>query len=114
MEKLEATAKATGDHWRSYAYRKAITALKNHPRELTRVEEARAVRGVGERIADKIAEILETGKLRKADIKDDYVQAVELFSKVCARYVEDLFRGRVGIAAAAIYPKRRICVCVKQ
>ncbi len=88
LEKLEATAKATGDHWRSYAYRKAITALKNHPRELTRVEEARAVRGVGERIADKIAEILETGKLRKADVKDEYVQAVELFSKVCAGVID--------------------------
>lgn len=51
---------------------------------MTTLEEAKTIRGVGGKIADKIGEILETGKLRQAEhLKSDKtVEAVNLFGGV--------------------------------
>ncbi len=48
-----------GDHWRSYAYRKAVQAIKFYPKKLESIDEARNIRGVGGRIADKVREVRE-------------------------------------------------------
>jgi DNA polymerase/3'-5' exonuclease PolX len=39
------------DKWRSFAYRKAVAALKAHPRPINSAAE---VRGVGKGIAEKV------------------------------------------------------------
>lgn len=59
--------KNTKDQWRALGYRKAIGALKSHPRAVTTWEEASAIPGIGSRLADKIAEIVQSGHLRKID-----------------------------------------------
>lgn len=57
----------TRDIHRYSAYRKAISVLSNHPTRITSGEEARKLKGIGEKIAKKIDEFLQTGKLRKLE-----------------------------------------------
>ena len=54
------------DKWRMMTYRRAIKAISSYPRPLTSGREARKIRGIGPRIADKIDEIIASGKLEKA------------------------------------------------
>jgi hypothetical protein len=46
----------------------AIAMIKSHPRPITSYKEAAALRGVGAKMAQKIMEILDYGKLSKVDI----------------------------------------------
>lgn len=47
-------------------------------------QEVRNMRGIGQRLADKIWEIHESGELRKADefLRDDKVQTMNLFTNI--------------------------------
>lgn len=49
------------------AYRKAASALAKHGIRIKSGEEAQKLSGIGDKIAKKIDEFLETGKLRKLD-----------------------------------------------
>ncbi|CAL4114904.1 unnamed protein product [Meganyctiphanes norvegica] len=84
LQKLMNAYKNKNDTWRALGYQKAISALKNHPREITAREEALTIRGIGERLADKIAEIVESGKLRKvAEVCDsEEAKSLETFMGV--------------------------------
>ncbi|CAL4156672.1 unnamed protein product, partial [Meganyctiphanes norvegica] len=84
LQKLMNAYKNKNDTWRALGYQKAISALKNHPREITAREEALTIRGIGERLADKIAEIVESGKLRKvAEVCDsEEAKTLETFMGV--------------------------------
>ena len=55
------------DEWRTIGYRKAITQLKHTKHEIESREDALAIRGIGGRLAEKIAEIVQTGKLEKLE-----------------------------------------------
>ncbi|KXG46767.1 DNA polymerase family X [Penicillium griseofulvum] len=57
----------TADQWRVIAYRKAITALRKQPNKVTTRAQARAIPGIGERLADKIEEIVLTNRLRRLE-----------------------------------------------
>lgn len=76
--------KNTKDQWRALGYRKAIGALKSHPKEVTTWEEANAIPGIGSRIADKIAEIVESGHLRKIDhvCQGEEAKILDIFNKI--------------------------------
>ena len=52
------------DQWRILAYRRAITALRKQKKKVVTRAQARAIPGVGERLADKIEEIVLTNRLR--------------------------------------------------
>ena len=52
------------DHWRTTAYRKAISALRRHPTRICTKAEALSLNTIGERLADKIEEIVQTDNLR--------------------------------------------------
>ncbi|KAL7641764.1 UNVERIFIED_CONTAM: hypothetical protein RMT77_007638 [Armadillidium vulgare] len=65
LEKLSSAYESRKDTWRAVGYQKAISAIKNYPKVIETWEEAKSIRGVGERLADKIKEILESGQLRK-------------------------------------------------
>ncbi|XP_037787092.1 DNA polymerase lambda-like isoform X1 [Penaeus monodon] len=84
LEKLAAAYKSKKDTWRALGYQKAISAIRNYPRPITSREEALSIRGVGGRLADKVAEIIENGKLRKvAEVcEDDETQTLQLFMGV--------------------------------
>ncbi|KAJ5527587.1 hypothetical protein N7513_011746 [Penicillium frequentans] len=57
----------TADHWRNFAYRKGINALRRQTEKIVTKEQARAISGIGERLAGKIEEIVLTNRLRQFD-----------------------------------------------
>lgn len=57
----------TNDTWRPIAYRKAISQLKRQPTKISTAEEAIQLPGVGQRLADKIEEIVTTNRLRRLE-----------------------------------------------
>lgn len=61
----------TADQWRIIAYRKAINALRQQPKRITTRAQARVIPGIGERLADKIEEIVLTNHLRRLENTND-------------------------------------------
>ncbi|KAL4809610.1 hypothetical protein BDV18DRAFT_157359 [Aspergillus unguis] len=57
----------TADHWRTLAYRKAISALRNQSQKIVSRTEAIEIPGIGPRLADKIEEIVLTNRLRRLE-----------------------------------------------
>ncbi|RHZ46378.1 DNA-directed DNA polymerase IV [Aspergillus thermomutatus] len=57
----------TSDQWRTLAYRKAIAALRRQPKKIVTRAQARAIPGIGPRLADKIEEIVFTNRLRRLE-----------------------------------------------
>ncbi|WYZ42857.1 hypothetical protein EsH8_VI_000556 [Colletotrichum jinshuiense] len=55
------------DTWRPIAYRKAITQLKRQQTKISTTEEAIRLPGVGQRLADKIEEIVTTNRLKRLE-----------------------------------------------
>ncbi|KAJ3151894.1 hypothetical protein HDU86_006026 [Geranomyces michiganensis] len=70
---------AEGDHFRALSYRRAIAALKRHPKTVESGAEARKINGIGAKIADKIDEIIATGRLRKAEEIPESEPVLQLF-----------------------------------
>lgn len=66
------------------AYRKAAGVLASHHKRIESYEEARALNGIGNKIAKKIEESIKTGKLRKLESihDDENVQAINLLTRV--------------------------------
>lgn len=57
----------TADLWRTIAYRKAISALRQQTTKIVTRSEALAIPGIGERLAAKIEEIVFTNRLRRLE-----------------------------------------------
>ncbi|KAL1973632.1 hypothetical protein VTN31DRAFT_6267 [Thermomyces dupontii] len=57
----------TADHWRTISYRKAISALRQQTTHIKTKAQALAIQGIGERLADKIEEIVTTGRLQRLE-----------------------------------------------
>lgn len=66
------------------AYRNAANAVAQHPTRITSGSEARQIKGVGAKIAQKIDEVLKTGKLEKLEKirADDTNVAINLLTRV--------------------------------
>ncbi|XP_070540868.1 DNA polymerase lambda-like [Ptychodera flava] len=81
---LMETYKNTKDQWRALSYSKAIMALKNYPKEITSWEEANNIPGIGQKLADKVWEIVQSGHLRKIDhvCQGEDVATINLFNKI--------------------------------
>jgi DNA polymerase IV len=84
IEKLDQMAHyyhRTGDHWRTIAYRKCITALKGQLEHITTREQAMRIPGIGERLAIKVEEIALTNSLRRLEstVFDPTDQLLQLF-----------------------------------
>ncbi|KAJ7394296.1 hypothetical protein OS493_000098 [Desmophyllum pertusum] len=69
----------TKDQWRALGYKKAITSIKNYHKKLETWEECSSLPFVGERLAKKIWEIVQTGHLRRLDHVDPKQEALNLF-----------------------------------
>ncbi|KAK5658777.1 hypothetical protein OQA88_1588 [Cercophora sp. LCS_1] len=61
----------TSDQWRTLAYRKAINTLRRQPKKILTSSEAYKLPNIGQRIADKIEEIVTTNALRRLDYTHD-------------------------------------------
>ena len=72
------------DTWRIIAYNKAIKQLKDFDGEITSLKDIENLKNIGEKIKDKINEILNEGKLSKANElrNDPKLQLVDIFSKI--------------------------------
>jgi DNA polymerase IV len=65
------------DQWRTLAYRKGVTTLKKQTTKITTARQAAALPFIGQRLADKIEEIVLTDRLRKLDnTRDDPLDSV--------------------------------------
>ena len=69
----------TKDQWRALGYKKAIASIKNYHKKLETWEECSNLPFVGERLAKKIWEIIQTGHLRRLDHVDPKQDAINLF-----------------------------------
>lgn len=84
-EKLQILATSyvnSKDQWRALGYKKAIASVKNYHKKLETWEECSNLPFVGERLAKKIWEIVETGHLRRLDHVDPKQEAINLFAGV--------------------------------
>ena len=84
LEEMASFYDRTGDIWRTLSYRRAITALRKQKTKIETKEQARAIPQIGERLADKIEEIVSTSKLRFLDSakSDPMEQAMRLFTGI--------------------------------
>jgi len=82
LEILEKSYTTTQDRWRAVGYKKAIGSIKKYHKPLQSYNEILSLPFVGERLAKKIWEIVETGHLRRLDFIDPKVELLETFSKV--------------------------------
>jgi DNA polymerase beta len=64
MRKKEVAEKQT---FKARAYQKVIIQLKDYPNPITSYEDVRGIEGIGEKISDKIWEIIKTGSLKSAE-----------------------------------------------
>ncbi|KAL0269978.1 UNVERIFIED_CONTAM: hypothetical protein PYX00_007542 [Menopon gallinae] len=83
LRKLADAFAARKDTWRAYSYENAIRALTQCDHDISTYQEASKIPGIGERMASKIMEILESGKLTKVEeIVDEKTKVLELFCNV--------------------------------
>lgn len=66
------------------AYRTAASSLSQHPEKIKSGKEASKLKGVGQKIADKLDEFIKTGKLEKLEKirADDTTVAINLLARV--------------------------------
>jgi DNA polymerase beta len=78
------TEKNKGQHYKYRAYMTAVNSLKAYPKAIESGKEAQKLPGIGAKIAKKIQEILDTGKLIKFEQQkeDEQLQALNLISRV--------------------------------
>lgn len=67
LQKMAQYYEKTADAWRTMAYRKAIAALRKQKSKICTKQEALAIPGIGQRLADKIEEIVSTDRLRQLE-----------------------------------------------
>ncbi|KKZ65637.1 hypothetical protein EMCG_08545 [[Emmonsia] crescens] len=67
LQKMSDYYDRISDHWRTLAYRKAISALRKQKEKIVTKEQALAIPYIGERLAAKIEEIVWTNRLRRLE-----------------------------------------------
>lgn len=67
LQKMATYYDRVNDHWRTTAYRKAIYTLKRQSVKITTEEEALKLPSIGQRLAQKIEEIVTTDKLKRLE-----------------------------------------------
>lgn len=74
----------TNDHWRTTAYRKAISTLRRQTTKITTEEEAYRLPTIGPRLAAKIEEIATTDRLQRLQYAEDdpMTPVLETFLKI--------------------------------
>ncbi|KAF9472631.1 hypothetical protein BDN70DRAFT_915818 [Pholiota conissans] len=92
LMELHRAKQTPDDHWRAYTYSKAVRALKDYPQRIKNFHEARGIKGIGEKTAQKIEEILQTGDLRR--IKYETTKDVQ---------VTRIFQGIYGVGQHIAY-----------
>ncbi|XP_065337607.1 DNA polymerase lambda-like [Cloeon dipterum] len=84
LKRLATAYRNSGDQWRNFAYTKAISAIECHKKPIRSYEEALALPGLGEKMASKVWELLQTGQLKKTEelCQTEEARVLALFNKV--------------------------------
>ncbi|KXN90758.1 DNA polymerase lambda [Leucoagaricus sp. SymC.cos] len=83
LQELHKAKLGEEDHWRAFSYNKSIRAIRGYPKRIQSYSEARSIRGVGDKTALKIMEILQTGDLRRITYeRTDDVEVTGLFQGI--------------------------------
>ncbi|KAH9929394.1 uncharacterized protein B0H18DRAFT_996945 [Fomitopsis serialis] len=83
LKELHKAKLSVEDNWRVYTYDKAIRALRSYPKRIRSYDEAHAIRGIGDKTAQKIIEILQTGELRRIGYeRTEDVEAINMFQGI--------------------------------
>ncbi|GLH06516.1 Uncharacterized protein GBIM_12007 [Gryllus bimaculatus] len=84
LSKVAKSYRSLGDVYRSRNYTSAISIIQKYPKEIKSYEEALSIKGISERMATKIGEIIETGDLRKTAelIGNEKMKIVDLFTQI--------------------------------
>ncbi|CAF1112009.1 unnamed protein product [Adineta ricciae] len=87
IEKLQAMGELyakTNDKWRAYSYQKAITTIRRCTHRIDSYEEIIKLPGIGESLAKKIWEIIDTGSFEKLEDfqSSEYMKVLDLFGNV--------------------------------
>ncbi|KAI3388799.1 hypothetical protein SNEBB_010786 [Seison nebaliae] len=84
FDEMKEIYEALNEKWKSYSYQKAISAVRRYNGVLRNKEDAKNIRGIGEKLSKKIEEITETGHLRKLEElqQNNRVRRLKLFSKI--------------------------------
>jgi DNA polymerase IV len=110
LEQMSEFYDRVNDHWRTLAYRKAITSLKKQPERIIYKKDAAQLPYVGARIASKIEEIALTHGLRRLDNArlDPMDQVLQVFMRIygvgisqASRWVNQGFRTLDDLTAGA-------------
>ncbi|CAG8585897.1 44091_t:CDS:10 [Gigaspora margarita] len=70
------------DEWRTLSYRKAITAIKKQKEPITSYEDAIKIPDIGHRTAEKIAEIVNTGNLKRLQHFSEDDEVIKKFGAI--------------------------------
>ncbi|KAL7786182.1 hypothetical protein V8C37DRAFT_299365 [Trichoderma ceciliae] len=84
LQKMNGYYERVNDHWRTLAYRKAISVLKQQSVKIATEEEAYRLPSIGRRLAQKIEEIVTTDKLKRLRYaeEDPEDHALQTFLKI--------------------------------
>ena len=118
LQKMGEYYERTNDHWRTIAYRKAITTLKKQSNLIMFASEAQRLPFVGARLAAKIEEIVRTDTLRRlaATADDPADHALQTFLRIYGvgfrqahAWIAQGLRTRADVAARApLTPNQRV------
>ncbi|KAK0467096.1 DNA polymerase lambda [Desarmillaria tabescens] len=65
LKELHAAKAGSDEYWRVFTYNRAISAIRAYPKRIKHANEILSLSGIGQKTAQKIMEILETGGLRR-------------------------------------------------
>lgn len=83
LEDLQSTYELINDEWRAKGYKVCVGILKQLPK-VTKIDQVRHIKGIGESIREKIEEILQTGSLKKLSYfkNDPKIAAITELAKI--------------------------------
>ena len=84
LSRLQEVYAKLGDHWRKYAYGKAVAILRKWQSPIRCQEDIQHIRGIGSKIAQKIGEILQNGTSSKMKYfeANEEVSVITKFGKI--------------------------------
>lgn len=82
LQKLVSRYEAEGDRWRLRTYQRAIKTLRKYSKRVESGKEAGELEGIGAKTAQKIQEIIDTGRLQKTLETPENIKCLSLFHQI--------------------------------
>jgi hypothetical protein len=108
------------DNWRRMTYSRAANTIRSLREVITSGKQARTIRGIGEKTADKIQELLDTGSLEKlrvlqSDPKSIVLRLFQTVHGIGQKTAENLYNAGHRTLSdlkshAALSPTQRFCI----